>query len=344
MDVHAIGRRRLLAGLGGLAVAGGLGACDTGGRNAASTSGSASASTSSPVSTLQPSNPSASASATASAAVAALPATRPWVPTSAEIDPWVKVRAVRLLEAIGAWPQGQSGLTAARRRVAALGYDPALADQADSLLGTGRSAAIQVVDAQYGGILSASSSVMVILRQWVIGTDGLLTERGTTVDTRLVAASPNWRVIALHPAAPGSPAASLSSLADAVLADTRIHLPYAAHADIRSGEISVGVLTAIRKLAEHHVVDVSVVKSGHPYYVFGTNRVSDHPRGHAVDIWAIDGLPAVNPANRSLVESVIRAGITYGAWQVGGPYLLGPGPTYFSDNTHHDHVHWGFHF
>ena len=97
-------------------------------------------------------------------------------------------------------------------------------------------------------------------------------------------------------------------------------------------------------LAAAHVVDVSVVKSGHPLYVFGTNRLSDHPRGHAVDVWAIDGHPVVSPANRPLVESVMRLGASLGAYQVGGPVDLdGAGLQYFSDNTHHDHIHLGFH-
>ena len=276
-----------------------------------------------------------------------LPTTHPWLPSSAEIEPQVKLRAVRLLEAIATWRTGQAGLVAARRRVAALGYDPSLVDQvADPLLAhsTGRSSVIQVVDAQYGGILASSSSVLVVLQQWVLSADGrTVIGGGTTVDCRLVAASPYWRVVALHPARPGSAAASPSTLARDVLADPRIHLPVAAHADVRSGAISAGVLSALQRLSTRHVVNVSVVKSGHPLYVFGTNRISDHPRGHAVDIWAIDGHPVVDPANRALVESVMRAGISYGAWQVGGPYLLGAGPTYFSDNTHHDHVHWGFH-
>ena len=117
----------------------------------------------------------------------------------------------------------------------------------------------------------------------------------------------------------------------------------AARADIRSGSISNGVLNALHGLAARHVIDVSVVKSGHPLYVFGTSRRSDHPRGHAVDVWSVDGHPVVLPANRALVESVMRLGISLGAYQVGGPVDLdGGGSLYFSDNTHHDHIHLGF--
>lgn len=333
-------RRAFLGGLAGLAglTAGGLAACTSTSVPTTTTSGPAS-----PSAGTAP--PSGSVTPTPSTTSAALPASVAWQPAASEVSPAVKLRAVRLLEAIAAWPDGGQGLAAARARVAALGYDPRLADQAAGLLTASTQATVRVVDAQYGGILSSSSSVLVVLQQWTLGADGhTVVAGGTTVDVRLVRASPAWRVTALHPAAPGPPAASLSAGASSLLTSPRLHLPVAARADIRSGTISAGVLGALRGLVARHVVDVSVVKSGHPLYVFGTSRRSDHPRGHAVDVWAIDGHPVVDPANRALVESVMRLGIALGAYQVGGPVDLdGGGSHYFSDNTHHDHIHLGFH-
>lgn len=341
-----LGRRLLLSGLAATG-AGLLPGCTSSASPAASGQPSSPATTpsapptGSPSPTLTPAAP----------GIATLPVTHPWRPTASEVSPAVKLRAVRLLEAVLAWPPGGRGLAAARARAAALGYDPRLADQLAGLLTTEPSAAVQVVDAQYGGILSASSSVLVVLRQWLAGTAAAsgasgpaVTAGGTTVDVRLVAATPHWRVTALHPAAPGAPATRLSSLAAGLLAEPRLRLPVAAHADLRSGTISPGVLSALRGLADRHVIDLSVVKSGHPLYVFGTSRRSDHPPGHAVDIWAVDGKAVVEPANRALVESAMRLGIALGAYQVGGPVDLdGGGSRYFSDNTHHDHIHLGFH-
>jgi hypothetical protein len=103
------------------------------------------------------------------------------------------------------------------------------------------------------------------------------------------------------------------------------------------------VLQALLALARTHTLDISVVRSGHPVYVFGTSRLSDHPRGRAVDIWAVDDRPIVDLANRALTEQVMRQGAALGAWQVGGPVDLdGAGLRYFSDHTHHDHIHLGF--
>jgi hypothetical protein len=166
---------------------------------------------------------------------------------------------------------------------------------------------------------------------------------GTTLQVLMTEARPHWRITELIPAAPGAAAAGLPALAAAVLADPRIRLPDAARADVATGTIATPVLQALLALARSRSVDVSVVRSGHPLHVFGTSRVSDHPRGRAVDIWAVDDRPIVDPANRALTEQVMRQGAALGAWQVGGPVDLdGAGLRYFSDHTHHDHIHLGF--
>jgi hypothetical protein len=77
--------------------------------------------------------------------------------------------------------------------------------------------------------------------------------------------------------------------------------------------------------------------------VFGTNRLSDHPRGRAFDTWRIDGHPVVDARTpRRLVMGYMEAAAAAGSYNVGGPYLLGSAPQFFSDDTHHDHVHAGF--
>jgi hypothetical protein len=256
------------------------------------------------------------------------------------VQPAVKAQATRLLEAVGSWTDGAGGLPAARRRAAAAGFSPGLADELAPLLSTATAAVVQVRDAQYGGILAGSASVLVVLDQWLAHPDGSVTAGGTTVDVRLVAASPRWRAVAALPAAPGAPVARPSAAARAVLADTRIRLPYAATSDVRAGTIHDSVLTLVTALAREHVVDVSVLRSGHPLHVFGTTRTSDHPRGRAVDVWALDHRPLVVPANHALAASGMRFAVAHGAYNVGGPLLLS-GPQYFSDRTHQDHIHLG---
>ncbi|MFH7334228.1 hypothetical protein [Streptomyces sp. KHY 26] len=281
---------------------------------------------------------------TPSPAAPELPHTTPWRPGPGEVEPAAKRRAVRLVEAIGAWPTGHGGPAAARSRVSALGLPPALVGQAGPLLPPADQAALQVVFAQYGGILSRSASVLVVCRQWA-RRGAALTPGGTTVDVRLSRGPHGWTVDALRPAHPGPPARSLPPDTRAALSDDRITLPPAAVADLLSGRVHTSVTRAMRALARTYRIGVSVVRSGHPLDVFGTDRPSDHPRGRAFDVWRVDGHPVVDPAtSRTLIERFMRDAAAAGSYNVGGPVPLSGGAAgqFFSDATHHDHVHIGF--
>ncbi|MDH6132194.1 hypothetical protein P3T37_001579 [Kitasatospora sp. MAA4] len=340
---NGVDRRGALAGALGLVLVAGCGGGGGGAKAANPTDPTASA----------PPSPTPSASASpapaspASASPArALPATSPWLPGPGEIQPDVKLRAVQLVEALGSWPEGGQGAAAARSRVTPLGLDPALADQAGPLLPAADRAALQVIDAQYGGILTDSASVLVVCDQWTQSGGSAVAAGGTTVDVRLTAATPRWTVTALHPADPGPAAAALAPDAARILADNRIQLPPAAAADLRSGSVHPSVLTAMLTLAQTYTFRVSVVRSGHPLDVFGTTRPSDHPLGRAFDVWEINGRTVVDPTTPpDLVDGFMRAAAAAGSYNVGGPRQLSGGSTpdqFFTDATHHDHVHVGF--
>ncbi|WP_329315878.1 hypothetical protein OG723_37405 [Streptomyces sp. NBC_01278] len=292
---------------------------------------------------------SAPASAPASAPSAKLPAPAPWRPGPGEIEPAVKLAAVRLVEALGTWPSGRGGPRNAAARAAALGISGPLAGrlaaQAGPLTPVADQAVVRVIDAQYGGILPDTASVLIPYTQYT-RTGSAVHEGGTTIDVRLERTGAGWAVTALRPGRPGPPAVPLGESARAVLAQPRIELPPAAAADIRSGAVHEGVLRAMLRLADSYRVSVSVVRSGHPANVFGTARPSDHPAGRAFDVWRIDGRPVVDPATpRSLVSAFMRAAAAAGSYNVGGPVQLSGGNganQFFSDATHHDHVHIGF--
>jgi hypothetical protein len=349
MDASALSRRTLIVGTAAV-LAGTAVGCGSGRPRspAPGTTGATPTPPSEPgITAPATSNPSPSVGPGSSAAASAapLPATTLWQPSSNDIDPQVKLRAVQLVEALGSWAPGQQGLAAARARVSGLGLDPGLAAQAGALLGNAQQAVLQVLEAQYGGILDDSASVLVVCRQWTRGASGTVDAGGTTVDVRLSRAEPRWTVTALHPAQPGAAAATLSGPARRVLENSALTLPPAALADVRSGLIHDSALNALLTLAAAHRIELSVVRSGHPIDVFGTTRPSDHPLGRAFDVWRIDGLAVVDPATpRSLVERFMRAAAAAGSYNVGGPWQLsgGSGNQFFSDNTHHEHVHVGF--
>ena len=273
-----------------------------------------------------------------------LPRVTPWDVTAAEVDPEVKRVAVRLIEALGSWEPGHDGTAAAAARVSVLGQQGSLVRQAPALVGPHPRAALQVIDAQYGGILARAASVLVACRQWLGTADGHLIVAGTTVDVRLRERGGRWIVRELLPAHPGPPTGSVSAAARRVLETPRIGLPPASVADIRSGRVHESVLRTLLTLAKDHRIDVSVIRSGHPKFVFGTTRLSDHPRGRAFDTWRINGHAVVDPRTpRATVVDYMEAAAAAGSYNVGGPYqLAGRGNQFFSDPTHHDHVHLGF--
>ena len=248
------------------------------------------------------------ASPTASSAEPSLPEVRRWRPNRGDLAPEAKLAAVRLVE--------RRGNTATR--------------------------ALQVVDAQFGGLLPGSASVLVVSRWWQRHGDRVV-PGGATYDVRLTRAGRGWRVTQVHPSHPGPPRRRLSPDARTVLRSDRIDLPPAARADVRSGQVHDRVLAAMLRMSQRFRIGVSVVRSGHPLYVFGTDRLSDHPQGRAFDTFRIDGHLVVDPRTpRRLVTSYMEAAASAGSYNVGGPYLLGSAPQWFSDSTHHDHVHAGF--
>jgi hypothetical protein len=262
-------------------------------------------------STLVPTEGSAPSATTATTpatgAAGSLPATTAWQPNSGEIQPAAKLAAVRHVEAAASTTH-----------------------------------AIQVVDAQYGGLLDATASVLVVCREWQVTPAGVQ-EAGSTYDVRVTRSGSTWQVTATNPSQPGAASKSLTSAAQAVLASSRVVLPPAGRADIASGQVHDSVLAAMLKLADSFEIGVSVVRTGHPLLVFGTNRPSDHPQGRAFDTYKINGQLVVDPATpKSLITNFMQAAASAGSYNVGGPYLLGSAPQYFSDQTHHDHVHAGF--
>jgi hypothetical protein len=259
------------------------------------------------------------------------------------VAPEVKQAAALLAETAGSWSEGEGGIRRTARRLQVAGYDPNLVDDLGPLLTDDESAVAEVRVAQYGGILSTSASVLIVVDQWVVRMDGRLRRRGTTLDVRLVADEPRWTVTAVRPAQPGRRTGEVTGAARRLLASDRVTLPPAAARDVRSGVIADSVLRSLNSLSAAHRLDVSVLRSGHPLRVFGTGRTSDHTEGRAVDIWALDGLPIIKPGLRTMVADFMQAARAAGAYQVGGPVDPdGSGTSYFADATHQDHIHLGF--
>ncbi len=252
----------------------------------------------------------------------------------------VKRAATRVIEALGT--ATQDGGAADRLRDA--GVSPDLADQAGALVPPAAPAVVEVVYPQYGGLTTDRASVMAVVQQtWVSGAS--TNSRTVTADVRLRRSGGAWSVTGLLVAEPTEvPSQTLTGTAGELAGLAGVELPDAALADLAGDEVDDLVPDLLIQLASSFSFSVSVFRTGHPKRVFGSNRTSNHDRGRAVDIWAIDGRPVVTMATDDpTLLSFLEAARDLGSDEIGAPIDPdGPGGVHFTDDVHRDHVHIGF--
>jgi hypothetical protein len=203
----------------------------------------------------------------------------------------------------------------------------------------------EVVYAQLGGVAGRATSVMVVVDQTVGRADGEVRRERRTIDVRLRFEHDRWRLDTLASAG-GTPVprveASLSPAARAVLDHPGIGLPDSARWDIHRGIVRDELLTLMLDLAERSRFEAVVLDTGHPRQVFGTDRLSAHTRGLAIDIHELDGRRVVDDRDRdSHTHRVVRWLFAHpDVRRVGSPWALDAfGGRSFTDVVHQDHIH-----
>lgn len=257
--------------------------------------------------------------------------------------PAAKELAARVVEALTTYDVGT-----AEAAVEAVPVDAerraAIADVAAPLLDPASRSEGRVRRAQLGGLRDGRASVMVVVEQRVTPPDGEATTTTRTVDVRLERVDERWHVTSVASVG-GSPVprpTDLPPVAVSVLDDPRIVLPDSARWDVHAGRAHPRLLTVMAEIAERTPYEVVTIRNGHPHHVFGTEHVSDHTRGRAVDIVVV--------GDRSVVEDRDEGSVTYelARWlwthpdvrQVGSPWALdGYGGRSFTDVVHLDHLH-----
>lgn len=89
---------------------------------------------------------------------------------------------------------------------------------------------------------------------------------------------------------------------------------------------------------------VSPLRTNHTKTVDGTDRISRHFWGRAIDIIRVDGKPVSrdNDAAKALARTIARYGRSRGVVELASPWAFsGPGIRGFSKD-HEDHMHIGF--
>lgn len=131
-----------------------------------------------------------------------------------------------------------------------------------------------------------------------------------------------------------------------VLSDSRLTLSLDAQSDIRTG-VDPRLDSFLEAAAAQWPLSVGTVRTGHATYVEGTDRVSEHACGRAVDLTGIGGQPAsaTNNTARSFVLWTATLTGSLKPDEVGSPwpeYSSLPG-SYFVDPGTGPHVHIAYH-
>ncbi|TDD85219.1 hypothetical protein [Actinomadura rubrisoli] len=267
------------------------------------------------------------------------PTARPFTVGPDEPAAAVKGAAVRFVEALTAGPA-----SSAESRLRSAGQPARLAAAAVPLLAD--AGAAEVIYPQLGGLTRDSASVMMLLRVRP-RRSGQVGTATRTVEIRLARSRRGWRVVrvASTGGAPPRHVADRSSAAAAVLSDDRIQMTDSARWDIEAGRVDARLLRLLTAIAAKHTISVTVLATGHPHQVYGTGHVSNHTRGRAVDIWAVDGTGVARQrtARESPAKAVARQALVAGATEVGAPWALGAGgSSTFTNRLHQDHLHIAF--
>ena len=232
----------------------------------------------------------------------------------------------------------------------------AAARRARPLYVRGAESRSEIVYPQLGGLsvggAVARCSVMVVVRQDLIDVNGDEHTVTRTVDVRLINRDDRWRIEDLADA--GGKAVDrpvdLPKIAQTVLDNAAIELPDSARWDIHSGGIDERLLQQMHAISQLFPYSVCVLKSGHPFHVFGTQTISGHTQGRGCDIWKVAEQPVVlqQPdedtrafafANRLLKDGVPELG---SPWDLDGPPQPGQRRPSFTDAVHADHIHVAF--
>jgi len=274
--------------------------------------------------------------------VAATPPPPPYSPPATEVSRDGKRVAGRIAQSLTTYEPGASPQRVARRVGAGEGA-ASLAQMLEPVVRPGERSTGSVVYPQLGGLTADAMSVMVVVRQRREAVDGAAATETRTFDVRLRLVGGRWEFAELASVG-GTPVkrpSGISPAARAVVDSPRIELPDSARWDIYRGEVDEALLETMADAAKRHSYKVTVLRSGHPYEVFGTANPSAHTAGFAVDIYAVDGTAVVDqratdsPAYR-LASSLYSEGVA----QLGSPWILGAGaPASFSDAVHQDHLH-----
>lgn len=156
-----------------------------------------------------------------------------------------------------------------------------------------------------------------------------------------------------RPAAPTAPAQPAVAAAKpkvvpatptGLLSNDALAFAPAAADDIAHGVADRRLVGLLAWIAQHHRIVVTVIRTGHPRYVTGTHKVSNHWYGRAATISEVDGEP-VAPGSRAaaaLWDQLLRAPKSLRPTEIGSPWADPANPRWFTGPDEQAEIHVGF--
>jgi hypothetical protein len=138
------------------------------------------------------------------------------------------------------------------------------------------------------------------------------------------------------PAAPATP--------QSLLANDAIAFAPAAADDIAHGIADRRLVSLLAWIAQRHRIVVSVIKTGHPRFVTGTHKVSNHWYGRAATISDVDGRAVAHgsAAAAALWDQLQTAPKAFRPDEIGAPWSAPGNPRWFSGPDEQAEIHVGF--
>jgi hypothetical protein len=143
---------------------------------------------------------------------------------------------------------------------------------------------------------------------------------------------------------PSELGSALAATPRSLLASNAIAFSPAAADDIAHGVADRRLVSLLAWIAQRHHIVVSVVKTGHPRFVTGTRKVSNHWYGRAATISEVDG-QAVAPGSASaaaLWDQLQAAPRALRPDEIGAPWSVPDHPRWFSGPGEQAEIHVGF--
>ena len=262
----------------------------------------------------------------------------PYRPPETEVFPNAKQVAGRLAQRVTTYDPDDSASDAPTASTSGRGTPRS----AQALKRPGWQSRGRVVYPQMCGVTATRACVMVVTEQLSASPTGERSRVTRTLDVRLRLDAGRWKFAALESIGGRSVARPprLGKSAKAVIDHPRIVMSDSARWDIYRGEIDPRLLDSLATAARDYELGISTFSDGHPKNVYGTDRLSAHSAGSAVDIYAVDGVPVVDQRDigtpaYELAQEFSAAGAT----QLGSPWIFQGTGASFTDAIHADHLH-----